>query len=171
MNESAEELATRDEIGHGARRMTPSKRRTLSLAFAGAVVVLFAACSGESEGQRCELTDDPGGPDNTPGGSDCASNLDCFAAGTLGGAAAQYAADQNDPNFGICCPPNRAQATTSICALQPSPPGGDAGFVDASKDSSADSAPLESSTSDSPSDSPTADSPSGDAAADADAAD
>jgi hypothetical protein len=110
--------------------MTRTTRRLLTFAFAATSVVLFGACSGESEGQRCETTDDPGGPDNYPGGSDCASNLDCYPASQLGGVATSYASAAQDPTLGICCPPNRALATTSICALQPSPPGGDAGFVD-----------------------------------------
>jgi hypothetical protein len=160
-------LAQRGEIGHGApARMTLSRRRRLlSLAFAALLVALFSvACSGESEGQRCELTDDPGGTDNSPGTSDCANGLKCYSGGTLGGAAAQYASAQSDPNFGICCPYNRTQATTSICSLQPSPPGGDAGFP--AEASTGDSAVPDASTDspeDAPNDSP-ADSPPSDAA-------
>jgi hypothetical protein len=137
--------------------MTPFLRRFFSLTFLGAGVVLFAACSGESEGQRCELTDDPGGANNGPGGSDCASNLQCYAASTLGGVAALYAQEQSDPNLGICCPANRQQATTSICAVQLSPPGGDGGFVDAATDGASapgSEAGADASSSDSSSDAP-----------------
>jgi hypothetical protein len=145
--------------------MTRTTRRLLTFAFAATSVVLFGACSGEGEGQRCETTDDPGGPDNYGGGSDCASNLDCYPASTLGATATSYASAALDPTLGICCPPNRALATTSICSLQPSPPGGDAGFVDGgtSDAPSGDSSALEASTdgsspseasSDAPSDAP-----------------
>ncbi|MGO8998358.1 MAG: hypothetical protein ACLQVI_33990 [Polyangiaceae bacterium] len=119
------------------------QRRFFSLAFAAIVAAVCAAplaCSGESEGQRCELTDDPGGDNNGPGGSDCAGGLECYAAGSLGGVAAQYAQAQDDPNFGICCPDDRKNATTSICALQPSPPGSDAAPPADSGGSTGDSA-------------------------------
>ena len=102
-------------------------RRLLSLLLAAALAgLVVVACSGESEGQRCELTDDPGGPNDSPGSSDCAGNLVCYAAGTLGGQSETWKAEINDPNFGICCPLNRDQATTSVCGIQPSPPGGNA---------------------------------------------
>jgi hypothetical protein len=106
---------------------TPLQRRFLSLAFVAAFVALcLVACSGQSEGQRCSTNDDPGGSDNSPGTSDCATGYRCDPAGSLGGAAAQYASEQTDPSFGICCPYDRTKATTSICALQPSPPNSDA---------------------------------------------
>jgi hypothetical protein len=103
------------------------QRRFLSLALAVSVVALcLVACQGDGEGQRCEYTDDPGGANGGPGGSDCASTLDCYRASSLSGIAATYASEAQDPNLGICCPPDLAAATTAICAIQPSPPGADA---------------------------------------------
>jgi hypothetical protein len=154
--------------------MTSLLRRFSRIALAASLVaVCLVACSGESEGQRCELTDDPGGYNDLPGGSDCANNLECYPAGELGGVALSYASTQNDPSFGICCPVDRANATTSICALYTSvggdaapPPTPDAasdgpsetGSDDASTPDAATDSPLDSAA-DSPEDAPS-DSPS-----------
>jgi hypothetical protein len=153
--------------------MTSLLRRFSPIALAASLVaVCVVACSGESEGQRCELTDDPGGDNDGPGGSDCASGLECYSAGELGGIALSYASTQNDPSFGICCPDDRANATTSICALFTSvsgdaapPPATDAasdgpsetGTADASAPDVGTDSPIDSATDsaeDAPGDSP-----------------
>jgi hypothetical protein len=106
------------------------QRRFLSLAFVASIVaVCFVACSGEGEGQRCSTTDDPGGPANNPepnGSSDCSGNNICYPVSALGSAAQNYSVAY-DPALGICCPVIRtANDPVEICALSPSPPGGDA---------------------------------------------
>lgn len=113
------------------------QRRFVSLAFVAALIAMCpAACSGMGEGQRCSIADDPGGPDNSPGSSDCANNLKCYKATELPGAAGIYgnaaAASQTEPNLGICCPLDRKQSTTAICSEQTtvgnvSPPDSGAG--------------------------------------------
>ncbi len=138
------------------------RRRLFSFLFVAAITALgIAACSGESEGQRCDLTDDPGGPNNSAGSSDCAGNLVCYPAATLGGQAATWA--NGNSNFGICCPLNRDTSTTSVCAYQPSPPGGDAA---APADAATDGEATDAST-DAASDAPGATSDAGDASGDA----
>ncbi len=84
-----------------------------ALAFAVALGVSSPACSNQSEGDRCDRNDDNGGND------DCGNGLICTRYDTLGGAAA---ANQTD----ICCPQDRAQATTAICALHANTTGADA---------------------------------------------
>jgi hypothetical protein len=148
-----------------SRRSLPALFAAHGLALTLGLVAL-GACSGESEGQRCSTTDDQGGQngvDSPPGSGDCASGLYCYAAGTLGGVAGLYAQQENDPSFGICCPAQRSQATTSICALQPTPPSGDAapppgaGASDAGDAGTSDAAgdvEAPDSSSDAPADSP-----------------
>jgi hypothetical protein len=118
-----------------------SLRRRLLTAFAAASFALAlcaSGCSGQGEGERCDINDD-----NT-GDSDCASGLQCYAAATLGGVAET---DHTD----LCCPINRTQATTSICSIAPSPPGGNPAPPDGGADTGVTT---EGGTADAPSDSP-----------------
>jgi hypothetical protein len=115
------------------------QRRFVSLAFVAAFIALCpAACSGQGEGQRCSLADDPGGPNNTPGSSDCSGNLVCLPASDFQGLAADQLLD---PNLGICCPAQRvAGDPVAICALGTSPadaaPPADASSNDAPSEGS-----------------------------------
>jgi hypothetical protein len=112
----------------GGRNLQRQLVSLASFTAVGALVALvaasFAACSGESEGERCSLLDAPGGPSGTnfsAGSSDCAGDDVCWPAADLGGAAAAYAEAIQDPNFGICCPQSRAKATTGICSAGGNP--------------------------------------------------
>jgi len=93
-----------------------------ALSLAALVATCLAACSSEGEGQRCSPVDDQGGgngPDASPGSSDCAQGLYCYAASSLGGEGAAYAAQAGAaaPSLGICCPPNRsASDPVTVCA-------------------------------------------------------
>jgi hypothetical protein len=73
----------------------------LALAAIGAAASLVVACSGQGEGERCSLQADNNGND------DCAGDLVCTAAGSLNGSSTDR-----------CCPQNRAQSTTPVCATQ-----------------------------------------------------
>jgi hypothetical protein len=66
-----------------------------ALAAVLAAGLAFAACSNQSEGDRCDHTDDNGGAD------DCKYPLTCQGKGSFGD---------------VCCPPPGGQATTAICA-------------------------------------------------------
>jgi len=106
-----------------------------------AVALCASGCSGQGEGERCNVLDD------NSGDSDCASGLECYAATTLGGVA-----EAN--NTDICCPTDRAQATTAICSIAPSPPGGNpAPPPDAGPDARASSEGGADGSSDAPADS------------------
>jgi hypothetical protein len=63
-------------------------------------VALVAACSGQGEGERCSVLSDNNGDD------DCAG-LHCTPAGQLNGSSTDR-----------CCPADRTQATTPVCAVQ-----------------------------------------------------
>lgn len=63
--------------------------------------MLGAACSGQGEGERCSTLSDNNGD------SDCAGDLRCVAAGQLNGSSSDR-----------CCPQDRSQATTPVCAVQ-----------------------------------------------------
>jgi hypothetical protein len=112
-----------------ARRIHLQRRFLMPAALATFILaVCVSACSGEGEGQRCDLHDDPGGSDNSQGTSDCASGLRCYPPGSLGATATAFAGADNliDPNFGVCCPYNLDLATTAICQTQRIPTGADA---------------------------------------------
>ncbi len=122
--------------------MTLRKSRALAsllAAFALGAVALGAACSGQGEGERCSVLADNGGNE------DCAGALLCVASGQLNGSSSDR-----------CCPADRTQATTAVCAVQSAvgidaglPPeggtaeGGDleAGAADARPDVAADARP------------------------------
>ena len=72
---------------------------------------MVPACGGEPEGQPCSVLGE------NSGDSECKDGLTCTAADQLNGGG--YTKD-------VCCPTNRAQATTVICSL-PSNPVLDAG--------------------------------------------
>ena len=133
-------------------------------AIAFAVALSASACNNQGEGERCYTNDGNNGND------DCSSGLQCDSAAALGGAVASWATGV--VGFGLCCPTNRAQATSSLCEVgapggNPAPPSADAGSdASSSSDSGTDA------SSDAPADSP-ADAPldapldsSGDSAAD-----
>jgi len=135
-------------------------------AIAFAVALSASACNNQGEGERCDTNDGNNGND------DCSSGLQCDSAAALGGAVASWATGV--VGFGLCCPTNRAQATSSLCEVAavapggtPAPPPADAGSdASSSSDSGTDA------SSDAPADSP-ADAPldapldsSGDSAAD-----
>jgi hypothetical protein len=73
----------------------------------GALVV--AACSNGGEGDRCDFNAENSGDD------DCQNGLICWQAAMLSGAGSD-----------LCCPPDRAQATTAACAIPAAAPGVDA---------------------------------------------
>ncbi len=86
--------------------MTLRKSRFVPFVF-GLVVIgavaFAAACSGQGEGERCSTLADNNGND------DCAGSLVCTPAGQLNGTA-----NSTDR----CCPADRTQATTPVCAVQ-----------------------------------------------------
>ena len=85
----------------------PTSRRVsivFSVALAG-VVALAAACSGQGEGERCSALADNSGND------DCAGSLVCTKSGSLNGSFNSSSGDR-------CCPADRTQATTPVCAVQ-----------------------------------------------------
>jgi hypothetical protein len=88
----------------------------LGLVVIGAVA-FAAACSGQGEGERCSTQADNNGND------DCAGDLVCTPGGQING---------NGPDR--CCPADRTQATTPVCAVQTAvginPGGPDSGAVD-----------------------------------------
>jgi hypothetical protein len=93
----------------------------LSLLFP-AMIVIFAACSDEAEGERCDTR-------NTRNGSDdCQPGLVCVPGGDLGSAGSEYCLANGSlvTTCGVCCPVNRANATVSICQLSSTLPGADA---------------------------------------------
>jgi hypothetical protein len=84
--------------------MTLPMSRRVSIVFSAAlvgVVALAAACSGQGEGERCSTQADNSGND------DCAGSLVCTKAGSLNGSSTDR-----------CCPADRTQATTPVCAVQ-----------------------------------------------------
>jgi hypothetical protein len=95
-----------------------------AVAISSLTVSIFA-CSGEGEGQRCDLRDPPGA-DNRPGSSDCASGLTCYQASTLSGAGATYGGSSDKDTIGVCCPSSRS-ATDPVTICAQSSGGYDAG--------------------------------------------
>ncbi len=106
-----------------------------------AIGLSASGCSGEAEGERCDVNDDNSGND------DCASGLICYASTNLGGVAEANHTD-------ICCPSDRTQATTSICAQSPTPPGGNPAPPDAGPDTGVKSDGATDAPTDSPTDAP-----------------
>ena len=110
------------------------------------LVIAAPGCSGQGEGERCDVRADNNGTE------DCAGDLVCIKAGDLNGS-----------NTDRCCPADRTGATTDVCKLPTAggidgAPPPDAG---PSPDATSGDAP-----SDAPSDSPTPDAPT-DSASDA----
>jgi len=94
----------------------------------GLALVLAAACTGQGEGQRCQVNavDQAGN-----GTSDCQDGLVCTPASKI-----VLPGGQNS-NADICCPADRTQATETIC-LQPAvTPGSDASIPDTGTSDSA----------------------------------
>jgi len=98
--------------------LRPDAVRSKGLAFrfaAVAAVIVFgaasvAACSNQGEGERCSQLAQNGGND------DCQDGLVCTSSTDLGTGS------------DICCPQDRTQATTAVCAIKRAPVGGDAGI-------------------------------------------
>ncbi len=104
------------------------KKIAAALAFAVTLGVglVLPACANQAEGDRCD----------TRGDDDCQSGLICTKANLLNGAG----------NADRCCPQNRAEATTSVCALSSTPgsdaaPPGDASSGDAAASDGGSDAP------------------------------
>ncbi|HEX7605047.1 MAG TPA: hypothetical protein VF316_25695 [Polyangiaceae bacterium] len=94
------------------------------LAFLGLALFLAAACTTQSEGQRCQFAN---------GNDDCDNGLACVEGKliTLPGGG--------NSNADICCPVDRTQAVEDICKLSPVTPGSDASIPDTgTPDSAAD---------------------------------
>ena len=72
----------------------------LGLVVVGSIAAFGGACSGQGEGERCSTQADNNGDD------DCAG-LKCWPAGQLNGSSTDR-----------CCPADRTQATTPVCAVQ-----------------------------------------------------
>jgi hypothetical protein len=116
------------------------------LAIVPIAFVLPAGCSGQGEGERCDVHADNNGND------DCAGDLVCTAGGNLNGSN----------NTDRCCPADRTKATTLVCQLPTAggidttpPPDAstDAPAADAAvSDAPASDAPVD--TADAPSDAP-----------------
>lgn len=81
----------------------------------GLALLLAAACTGQGEGQRCQLGN---------GNDDCQDGLICYAATdiTLPGGGSS--------NSDICCPVNRTAAVEEICKQANVTPGSDASIPD-----------------------------------------
>ncbi len=106
--------------------------------------MLFAACSDQAEGERCDTR-------NTRLGSDdCQPGLICVPGADLGASGANYCYGSASANSGtalittcgVCCPADRANATTSVCLITSTLPGADAApppVTDAATDDAADS--------------------------------
>lgn len=98
--------------------------QAITLSCAVAIVGAVAtACQGSSEGQPCSTLG------NDMGDSECKDGLVCTPQGLLNGG---YTKD-------VCCPSNRATATTLICMLPANPvpdagPPADVGSPDTSAD-------------------------------------
>ena len=101
----------------------------------GVALFLAVACTGQGEGQRCQLAN---------GNDDCQDGLVCYAANliTLPGGG--------NSNADICCLVDRTQSTEDICKQATITPGSDSGIPDtgipdtgtdsSSKDGAADGA-------------------------------
>jgi hypothetical protein len=100
--------------------------RAISISCLVAIAAAFgAACQGSAEGQPCSVLG------NDMGDSECKDGLVCTPQGELNGG---YTKD-------VCCPSNRATATTLICQL-PANPVADASaptVPDAASDAGTDS--------------------------------
>ena len=108
------------------------KRRFLVLPFLTvvALAVLFAACSNQGEGERCDVRADNQGTD------DCQLGLMCTPAFMLSGTA------MSD----VCCPGDRTTAAAgSICALPMNSVGADSAIPPeaASPDVATESSPAD----------------------------
>lgn len=109
-----------------ARRAWISRSFLLFTLSLGGWAALVAACSNQSEGERCDKASGNGGDD------DCQAGLRCIAVQAQGQATQTF----------VCCPADTTQATTAICqapqavGLDAAPPATpDAGAIDAGADS------------------------------------
>lgn len=82
--------------------MLPWRRTTTfsGIALLGLLAAAFVACTGQGEGERCDL--DRGGEDPSTGTSDCNSGLVCVRSSAVG------------ENTDVCCPKDVSQRT-GIC--------------------------------------------------------
>ena len=133
------------------------------------IAVSLSACSGQGEGQRCDVRDDSESP---PGSSDCASGLVCDTGAPGIAGYSSTSAQAGKSYFGLCCPPNRANATTAACGAGTTI--GNPGFPEAGTDATAgggDAASSEAGSDGATSDAAGSDAASDGAMADAGAAD
>jgi hypothetical protein len=125
--------------------------RWVGITLAAATIIggglAVAACSNGGEGDACNYLAENNGDD------DCQDGLICWQAKTLNGAGTD-----------LCCPPDRAQATTAACAIPATAPGVDAAIpadsgptTDGETQSDGDAASASDTSSDVASDTSTAD--------------
>jgi hypothetical protein len=93
-------------------------RWVLALVSGALLAVLSASCTGQGEGERCQLAN---------GNDDCQSGLVCYAASTI-----TLPGTTNQSNADICCPANRADSTEDICKTGNATPTSDASINDSS---------------------------------------
>ena len=108
-------------------------RRIASAVFAvlvTSVVVISAGCSDQGEGERCDTRATRSGSD------DCQAGLSCVPFSDLGGGATTC---DGITTCGVCCPDDRTQSTTDVCALSTVLVGADAA-APVTPDAAADSA-------------------------------
>ena len=103
----------------------------VSFGLAAALATILApGCTTHGEGGRC----DPNNKNSTGGFADCeATNSNNEQLICLSGANLTLPEGGTVDGF-ICCPANRAKATTDICKGSPISPGSDASIPDTSTD-------------------------------------
>ncbi len=131
----------------------PSRLFFLAIAAVGFVVIVpTASCATHGEGERCETNNN---------NDDCDNGLICTPGGQI---TIVTEAGVNNSSADICCPPDRSQATTDICKLNPLSPGSDASLPDTGVP---DATSSDSGGGDAASDAGSGDATTGDAASDA----
>jgi hypothetical protein len=105
----------------------------VSLGVAAALTAVLApGCTTHGEGGRC----DPNNTNTTGGFADCdATNSNGEALVCTSGQYLALPEGGTVEGF-VCCPSNRAKATTDICKGSPISPGSDASISDATPDQS-----------------------------------
>lgn len=84
-------------------------RLLLALASAGLLAALVASCTGQAEGDRCQLANN---------NDDCQAGLVCTQGAKL------------NRNYDLCCPPEGTAVTSDSCKVAPISPGSDASITD-----------------------------------------
>lgn len=91
--------------------MRVRNRLLLALASAGLLAALVASCTGQAEGDRCQLANN---------NDDCQAGLVCTQGSKL------------NRNYDLCCPPEGTTVTSDSCKVAPISPGSDASINDGS---------------------------------------